>query len=267
VATPNNFGVQGNKPTHPELLDWLAGEFIRSGWSVKALHRLVMNSHAYRMATQPSNPARADQIDPSNLLWSRFDIRRLEAEEIRDSALAAAGLLDKRLGGKTIPLRNRQFFFNHTSEDHTDYDKLRRRSLYLPVVRNHLCGIFEQFDFPDPNLPVGNRQTTTVAPQALMMMNSTLFMDAGDALAEQALDMDVANDGERIDFAYQRALVRPPSDVESKRALKFIAELTGPPALLNSSTVDEAANAEARRRAWSLFCQSLLASNEFIYLN
>ena len=267
VATPNNFGVQGNKPTHPELLDWLAGEFIRSDWSVKSLHRLIMNSHAYRMATQPSNPARADQIDPSNLLWSRFDIRRLEAEEIRDSALAAAGLLDKRLGGKTIPLRNRQFFFNHTSEDHTDYDKLRRRSLYLPVVRNHLCGIFEQFDFPDPNLPVGNRQTTTVAPQALMMMNSTLFMDAGDALAEQALDMNVANDGERIDFAYQRALVRPPSDVERKRALKFIAELTGPPALLNSSTVDEAANAEARRRAWSLFCQSLLASNEFIYLN
>jgi mono/diheme cytochrome c family protein len=267
VPTPNNFGVQGAEPTHPELLDWLAGEFIRSGWSVKTLHRLIMNSHAYRMATQHANPDKADQVDPANLLWSRFEIRRLEAEEIRDAALAAAGLLDKRLGGKTIPLRNRQFFFNHTSEDHTNYEKLRRRSLYLPVVRNHLCGIFEQFDFPDPNLPVGDRQTTTVAPQALMMMNSTLFMDAGDALANQALSLDAAADGERIDFAYQRALVRPPSDPERERALRFIAELTGPPALLNSSTVDEAANAEARRKAWSLFCQSLLASNEFIYLN
>jgi len=267
VPTPNNFGVQGAEPTHPELLDWLAEEFIRSGWSVKTLHRLIMNSHAYRMATQHANPDKADQVDPANLLWSRFEIRRLEAEEIRDAALAAAGLLDKRLGGKTIPLRNRQFFFNHTSEDHTNYEKLRRRSLYLPVVRNHLCGIFEQFDFPDPNLPVGNRQTTTVAPQALMMMNSTLFMDAGDALAGQAMEMVGVDDGERIDFAYQRALVRPPSNAERERALRFIAELTGPPALLNSSTMDEAANAEARRKAWSLFCQSLLASNEFIYLN
>ncbi len=265
VATPNNFGEQGARPTHPELLDWLAGEFIRSGWSVKALHRLIMNSNAYRMAAHHSDPALADRIDPSNLLWSRFDIRRLEAEEIRDSALAAAGMLDKRLGGKTIPLRNRQFFFNHTSKDHTHYEKLRRRSLYLPVVRNHLCDIFEQFDFPDPNLTVGNRQSTTVAPQALMMMNSTLFMDAGDALAEQLLETG-ADDARRVELAYERALVRPPTDAERERALQFVAEMTGPPALLNSSTVDEAATAEARREAWSLFCQSLLASNEFVYL-
>jgi len=267
VPTPNNFGVQGSKPTHPELLDWLTGEFVRAGWSVKALHRLIMNSQAYGMATQHDDPARVLALDPSNLLWSRFDIRRLEAEEIRDSALAAAGLLDKSLGGKTIPLRNRQFFFNHTSEDHTQYDKLRRRSLYLPVVRNHLCGIFEQFDFPDPNLPVGDRQTTTVAPQALMMMNSTLFMDAADTLARQALELNHASDDERVRFAYQRALVRPPSELERNRALQFIEEMTGPPALLNSSTVDEVANAAARQKAWSLFCQSLLASNEFIYLN
>lgn len=267
VGTTENFGALGDRPSHPELLDWLAAEFVKSGWSVKRLHRLIMNSGAYRMSTAHPNELAARDADPDNRLWWRFEMRRLAAEEIRDSALAVAGLLDDQIGGKTIPLRNRQFFFNHTSEDHTKYDTLRRRSLYLPVVRNHLCDIFEQFDFPDPNLPTGNRHATTVAPQALFMMNNPLILNASQALADRLLAADVASEAERVTLAYQRVFARPPSTRERERAVKFIAELAGPPSLLNASTVDEAATAVDRRRAWSLFCQSLAASNEFVYLN
>lgn len=267
VGTTENFGAMGDRPTHPELLDWLASEFVKSGWSVKQLHRLIMNTSAYRMANAHPDANTANAADPSNQLWWRFEIRRLEAEEIRDSTLAFAGLLDQRMGGKTIPLRNRQFFFNHTSEDHTQYDRLRRRSLYMPIVRNNLCDIFEQFDFPDPNLPSGNRHETVVAPQALLMMNSTLVMDAADALADQLLAVDVDGEAKRVRLAYQRVFARPPTTIERDRAVKFIEELAGPPSLLNASTIDEAAAAADRKRAWSLFCQSLAASNEFIYLN
>lgn len=267
VGTTENFGAKGDRPTHPELLDWLAGEFVKSGWSVKQLHRLIMNTSAYRMAAAHPAAHAANGADPSNQLWWRFEIRRLEAEEIRDSTLAVAGLLDQHMGGKTIPLRNRQFFFNHTSEDHTQYDMLRRRSLYMPIVRNNLCDIFEQFDFPDPNLPSGNRDETVVAPQALLMMNSSLVMNAADALADRLLAAEVDNEAERVTLAYQRVFARPPTTIERDRAVKFIEELAGPPSLLNASTVDEAAAAADRKRAWSLFCQSLAASNEFIYLN
>jgi mono/diheme cytochrome c family protein len=267
VGTTDNFGARGDRPTHPELLDWLASEFVKSGWSVKQLHRQIMTSSAYRMASAHPESQMANAADPSNLLWWKFEIRRLEAEEIRDSTLAVAGLLDQRLGGKTIPLRNRQFFFNHTSEDHTQYDMLRRRSLYIPIVRNNLCDIFEQFDFPDPNLPSGNRHETVVAPQALLMMNSSLVMNAADALADQLLAAEVDSEAKRVALAYQRILARPPTTAERDRAVKFIGELAGAPSLLNASTVDEAATAVDRKRAWSLFCQSLAASNEFIYLN
>ena len=266
VGTTENFGANGDRPTHPELLDWLAGQFVKSGWSVKQMHRLIMNSSAYRMASAHPGAQTANAADPSNGLWWRFEIRRLEAEEIRDSILAVTGLLDQRLGGKTIPLRNRQFFFNHTSKDHTQYDMLRRRSLYMPIVRNNLCDIFEQFDFPDPNLPSGNRHATVVAPQALLMLNSSLVMNASDSLADRLLAAEVDSEAARVTLAYQRVFARPPTAHERDRAVKFLEELAGPPSLLNASTVDEAAAAIDRKRAWSLFCQSLAASSEFIYL-
>jgi hypothetical protein len=247
VETTENFGRLGDRPSHPKLLDWLAREFMRSGWDVKQLHKLIMNSAVYQRSTQHPHEEIAVAADPVNELWWRFDLRRLEAEQIRDSILLVSGLLDETMGGKTIPLRNRQFVFNHTSQDHTGYEQRRRRAAYLPVVRNHLCEVFQQFDYPDPATPTGNRNTTVVAPQALLMMNSPLVLDAAEALADR---LSVGDPAAQVDRAYQLVFARVPTEVERQRAVGFISGSTGEP-----------------RQVWALFCQSLLASNEFMFLN
>jgi hypothetical protein len=201
-------------------------------------------------------------VDPENRLLWKFNLQRLEAEEIRDALLAVSGRLDQTLGGKTVPLRNRQFVFDHTSIDHTKYDSLRR-AIYLPVIRNNLYTLFEQFDFPDPTMPTGDRAATVVAPQALLMMNAAVVMDSADALAAQVLEA-TAEDAGRVRLAYERAVGRLPTDAETQRALAFIGDV-------GSQTVTATGNQQpsrqdAERQAWSLLCQSLFASNEFIYV-
>lgn len=258
VASTENFGRLGDRPSHPKLLDWLARRFMESGWSTKAMHRLMLSSSVYQMASKNADQALAE-TDPENRLLWRFQLQRLEAEQIRDAILAVSGRLDTEPGGKTVPLRNRQFVFNHTSVDHTKYDSLRR-SLYLPVIRNNVYSLFSQFDFPDPTMPTGSRDSTVVAPQALLMLNAGLIMDSADQMAVQLLSSSLDRTS-RVQVAYERALGRLPSDLESQRALAFITELSSE-ALADAATVD----AEAERRAWSMFCQSLFASNEFIYL-
>ena len=251
VASTDNFGILGERPSHPELLDWLARKFIAEGWSVKAMHRLIMASAAYQRATKPAADARRSVVDSENRLLSHFPIRRLEAEEVRDSVLFVAGLLERTMGGKTIPVKNREFFFNHTSKDATTYDS-PRRALYLPVVRNNVYDLFEQFDFPDPAVPNGNRNATVVAPQALLMLNSDLVGKAAEKFAASLL-ASASDDVRRIEFAYQKAYARPPTAKELARAKKFLTDFKP----------DSAASPSA----WAVFCQSLLAANEFIYLN
>ena len=251
VASTDNFGILGERPSHPELLDWLARKFIAEGWSVKAMHRLIMASAAYQRATKPAADARRSVVDSENRLLSHFPIRRLEAEEVRDSVLFVAGLLERTMGGKTIPVKNREFFFNHTSKDATTYDS-PRRALYLPVVRNNVYDLFEQFDFPDPAVPNGNRNATVVAPQALLMLNSDLVGKAAEKFAASLL-ASVSDDVRRIELAYQKAYARPPTAKELARAKKFLTDFRP----------DSAASPSA----WAVFCQSLLAANEFIYLN
>lgn len=258
VRSTENFGRLGDRPSHPELLDWLARRFMEGGWSTKKLHRLILSSSVYQMTSSHSDTSIAE-ADPENRLLWKFGLQRLEAEQIRDAILAVSGRLESELGGKTIPLRNRQFVFNHTSVDHTKYDSLRR-SLYLPVIRNNVYSLFSQFDFPDPTMPTGSRNATVVAPQALLMMNAGLVMDSADHLATLLLTESLDN-SRRVDIAYERALGRLPSDSESKRSLAFITEQTSA-ALADAASVD----AKAEHSAWSMFCQSLFASNEFIYL-
>ena len=258
VASTENFGRLGDRPSHPELLDWLARRFMESGWSTKELHRLILSSSVYQMASFHTDEAIAE-ADPENRLLWKFGLRRLEAEQIRDAILAVSGRLDTEIGGKTLPLRNRQFVFNHTSVDHTKYDSLRR-SLYLPVIRNNVYSLFSQFDFPDPTMPTGSRNATVVAPQALLMMNAGLVMDSADHLATLVLSESLDN-SQRVNLAYERALGRLPSESESHRSLAFISGATSR-ALTDAASVDSA----AEHSAWSMFCQSLFASNEFIYL-
>jgi hypothetical protein len=257
VKSTENFGQLGDRPTHPELLDWLATRFMQTGWSTKDLHRLILASSVYQLSSQVNEGAYA--TDPENQFLSRFPLRRLDAEQIRDALLAVSGLLDETIGGKTVPLRNRQFVFDHTSVDHTKYDSLRR-AVYLPVIRNNIYTQFEQFDFPDPTMPTGDRNSTVVAPQALLMMNSELVMDAADELARLVLAAE-PDDSARIATLYRRALGRSPDEAEVSRAIAFVAGFSSQ-ALTDSAHLDPA----RLQRAWSLLCQSLLASNEFIYL-
>ncbi len=251
VKSTENFGSLGDRPSHPELLDWLAMRFIESGWSTKALHRLILSSSTYQQGSQ-ANEAYSE-IDPENRLLWKTNLKRLEAEAMRDTVLFVSGRLDPTLGGKTVPLRNKQMVFDHTSVDHTRYDSLRR-AMYLPVIRNNLYSMFEQFDFPDPTMPSGSRNATTVAPQALILLNSELIMESADAMAGHLIQKTI-HDSERILIAYEQGLSRRPTKEETQNGLEFVARMKS-----------LSASADKELKAWSLFCQSLFASNEFIYL-
>ncbi len=253
VATPDNFGLLGQAPSHPELLDWLARWIPENGWSLKDLHRLIMTSATYQQRSGPSLEA-----DPENRLLHHFPMRRLQAEEIRDALLGVAGRLDLRMGGKTVPLRNRQFVFNHTSKDMTKYDS-RRRALYLPIIRNNLYDLFQQFDYPDPAVSTGQRNSTIVAPQALLLMNSPLAQEAARGLTER-LQRHGRDFEPRIREAYRLAYGREAAPAEIGQARDF---LTAADAMLASNEADAA---RREQQSWELLCQSLMMTNEFIYL-
>lgn len=251
VQTTENFGVLGDRASHPRLLDWLAAEFVENEWSTKKLQRMIVLSSTYQQSSSSQVSSLAQERDPGNRWLWKFPMRRLEAEQLRDAILAVSGKLDVTLGGKTVPLRNRQFVFNHTSVDHTKYDSVRR-AIYLPVIRNNLYTAFEQFDFPDPTTPTGHRSVTTVAPQALLLMNSPLVIEASDQLARQ-LTAKSESESSRIESAFLRILGRKPDATESAAASKLIQQVSDGSS--SSSVV-----------AWSVLCQSLLAANEFIYI-
>ncbi|MDF1738048.1 MAG: PSD1 and planctomycete cytochrome C domain-containing protein [Verrucomicrobiales bacterium] len=246
VSSTENFGVIGDRPSHPELLDWLSNWFVDNGWSVKKLNRLITLSASYGISTKPVND-RYQNADPDNRFLSHFPMRRLEAEAIRDSILAVSGRLDREQGGKTIPLRNRQMVFNHTSKDHTTYESVRRTA-FLPIVRNNVYELLPLFDFPDPTMPTGSRQSTVIAPQALLMMNSPLLRESAAAFSSRLRESE-GTVSERIEKAWLLAFGRSPSEGETEMAAAFI----------------ESGNGENEQ--WESFCQSLFASNEFIYLN
>lgn len=253
VATTENFGALGDRPSHPALLDFLARSFIESGWSTKELHRMILRSNTYQMSTRHPNHADASLADPENRWLWRFPQQRMDAEQIRDSLLAVSGKLDMAIGGKSIPLRNRQFVFDHTSIDNTRYESCKRAA-FLPVVRNNLYTLFEQFDFPDPTMPTGSRNTTTVAPQALLMMNSDLVMNAAKQLGASIMANSTDNTL-RIENLYRIVLGRKPLSSEVSRAIAFLED-----GVLANSIGDE-------QNRWILLCHSLLLCNESIFIN
>ncbi len=255
AGTPDNFGNLGESPTHPELLDWLAFRFAHDGWSVKRMHRLIMLSSTYRMASRADEGAL--RRDPDNRFWSRFRLQRLDAECLRDAMLEVSGLLDPSLGGTLFHHKNFELVFNHTSQDKTTYDSFRR-SLYLPVIRNHVYDMFELFDFPNPNTMEGHRAGTTVASQGLFLMNSPLVLKAADALAERLLGAGAPSDADRLSRLYARVYGRVPTGGETARAAEFLARAV--------EAQPSAATEEARRRAWQALCQAALMSNEFLHV-
>ncbi len=260
VASTENFGRLGDSPSHPELLDYLAREFMESGWSIKEMQRNMLLSATYQMQSSRPDDAACAKADPENVLLWKFRMQRLDAEQIRDAVLAVAGRLDEAIGGKTVPLRNRQFVFNHTSVDHTRYESIRRAA-FLPVIRNNLYTFFEQFDFPDPTMPTGSRNATVVAPQALLMMNDDLILDSAGAFARR-IQMHSEATERRIELAYEMAVGRKPSAAEIERAVSFVDK--------RSLSVDvngqKSPASDGEQSVWTMFCHSLMASNEFIYV-
>ena len=256
VRTTDNFGLLGEVPSHPELLDWLAQRFIADGWSLKSLHRLMLNSSTYQQASVPHPATHAHDFD--NRLLGRFGLRRLAAEEVRDSLLAVSGQLDPTLGGPVLKVKNRGYLFDHTSIDLTDYTS-SRRSLYLPVIRNNVFDLFQLLDFPDPSVPTGDRAASTVAPQALLMMNSDFVMQSADKLADRLL-AETGTDADRFASLFRLAYAREATvaEIESSGQLLFQMETA-----LVSSEPDSRVRT---RQAWSALCHTILAANEFIYV-
>ena len=255
VRNPDNFGLLGEAPSHPELLDWLAIRFVGDGWSLKKLHRLMVLSAAYQQDSHA--PAQSLERDPENRLFGRADLRRLEAEEIRDSLLAVSDSLDPSLGGSLLTVKNRAYFFDHTSKDLTDYSS-RRRSIYLPVVRNNVYDMFQLLDYPDAAIPTGDRPTTTVAPQALMMLNSDFMARISAAMSESLASECGGDESARLRRVYVKAYGREPSTAELEENRQFLARVEQQFAKLDPI--------QQKARAWECLCQTILASNEFIYV-
>ncbi len=245
VRSPNDFGTRGDAPTHPELLDRLAAEFVASGYSVKSLHRLMMNTAAYQRSSVRTEAA--VQADPENRLLARFTRRRLTAEEIRDTLLVVSGQLDSTPAeGHPFPPEATWTFTQH-GPFNAVYPT-NKRSAYLMVQRQRRHPFLALFDGADPNASTPVRQTTTAPTQALYFMNDPFFVEQAAHVSQKLLS--VPDDGARIASLYRVVLQRDPTVIEAQTAHQFIANYPAEPA--------------AR---WSALARVLLAGNEFIYLD
>ncbi len=266
VATSDNFGVRGERPTHPELLDWLATRFIESGWSVKAMHRLMVLSNAYQQGNA-AGPV-SQQIDPERIWLSSFPRRRLSAEELRDSMLAVSGQLDRTPGsnesGELLFERAEDIKSkirpNRLAADDPYYTQFTKRTVYLPVVRNMLPNVLALFDAADPNGVTAVRNDTTVPSQSLFLLNNPFVRDQARFLAERLLSDVQQSDDQRFETVHWLVFGRQATMEEITDANRFIADC------MATQVVQTRPEADRRRAAWQSYCQLLLCSNEFLYV-
>jgi hypothetical protein len=251
VRTTDNFGSTGELPSHPELLDYLAVKFMEDGWDLKQLVKAMVSSRTYRQSSGGQVPN-----DPDNRLLSHMNRKRLDAECLRDAMLAAAGTLDATFGGMNVggatkvdsndqKIQNLEYGF---AFDDT------RRSVYTAAFRNVRHPLFEVFDFADINQPIGQRTTSTVATQALFLMNNPQVIEQARAAADAVLK-DERDSNAGIDLAYQRSLSRPPNKKERQIALDYLES-----SISGNATTDE------KRDVWARFIQTLWATPEFRFL-
>jgi mono/diheme cytochrome c family protein len=236
VATINDFGLQGEMPTHPELLEWLANDLVENGWNLKRLHRMIVLSQAYRLsgATQ----AAGMKADPDNRLWWRRSRRRLEAEIIRDNLLAVGGRLDASMFGPG-----------------TLDENMRRRSIYFTVQRSKLIPFLQVFDWPDSLTSAGARPTTVVAPQALLFLNNPQVHACAEGFAQRLLPVAQKSQSEAVDRAYRLAFARPPSSREQEEGVLFLRTHGG------------SLGGDRLVHALTDYTLVLLSLNEFIYVD
>jgi hypothetical protein len=225
VGTPSDFGEQGEPPTHPELLDWLAREFVESGWSLKALHRLMVTSATYRQSARPD--AVAGRADPEDRLLWRLPRRRLEGEALRDAMLAVGGLLNPAMGGPSVfPRLPAEMIGARGWAVSGDDAGRHRRSVYVFLKRNLRYPLFSVFDAPDANETCARRNVSTNAPQALMLLNGKLTLEVAQAFAGRLLRETSGAPAEVVGRAYRLALGRGPDAQETELALAFLRQQT-----------------------------------------
>jgi hypothetical protein len=254
VRTVDDFGVMGQKPSHPQLLDWLAGEFVARGWSIKAMHRLMVTSSTYRMSS--TLRADADRLDPSNVHLHRMNVRRLEAETIRDALLAVSGRLDPAMLGPSVPSYLSAFADGRGRPARSGpLDGDGRRSIYLSVRRNFLNPMFLAFDAPVPFSTMGRRNVSNVPAQALALMNDPLVIQTAQRWADRLLSGPAESDRDRIVRLFETAFSRPPTDDEARRCLGFLESRSG--------TVHD----RAEPAGWADLCHVLINVKEFIYID
>ena len=248
VRSSDNFGVRGDVPTHPELLDWLARGFVDSGWNIKQLHRQILTSATWRQAGRIRGDPKGIETDPENRWLWHYPRQRLEAEMIRDGVLAVSGRLDRSMGGSLVAWANDEY----TPED-TVSETSRRRTLYLPVVRDRVYDLLTLFDFANPSVGVSRRTPTVVSHQALFWINSPWVKDQAGALASDVRSGEQRTVQQRVSLTYEQVLGRLPTDAEQSRAVAFLSK---------PGTTATAPDSADRWLAW---CQVLLASSEFQY--
>jgi hypothetical protein len=246
VATLDNFGKMGGDPTHPELLDWLAVEFMSRGWSIKQMHRLIMTSRAYRMSSDYQDEASSEKDPDDKYLW-RFRIQRLDAEIIRDAMMAASGALDLTMGGPPVFPHLPDEILRSTTEGiwkkEEDGPANWRRSVYVYRKRGLVFPMFEVFDLPDQNTTCGRRNVSTVPTQALTLLNDDLVLRQAKLFADRVKEAAPGDTGKQVELAYRIALTRPPGEEEARLAAEFL-----------------------KKRTLADFTHVLLNLNEFLYV-
>lgn len=239
VRTTNDFGFQGERPSHPELLEWLARELVSNGWKLKPLHKQIMLSATYQQSHE-SNVENV-RIDPENRYLWHYQSRRLDAEIIRDALLAVGGNLDTK-----------------TMYGPSSVDNSLRRSIYLRVKRSELIPLMTTFDAPEPTQSIGERVSTTVPTQALVMLNSPLVRQQAEKLAKRVAPTPGTPVKESIQAAYRIAFARLPDDNEQSEMQKFIDA---------QQKIMGGANTANQEKAMVEFCHTLLCLNEFVYID
>jgi hypothetical protein len=271
VATANDFGKMGALPTHPELLDWLATEFVSRGWSIKEVHRLIMLSSVYQQSSQYFTPEHG-RVDPDNKYLWRMNRRRLEAESLWDAVHAVAGTLNLRMGGRPVmpplapeELTNKaEWIVNADPQEHT------RRGLYILVRRNFRFPMFDIFDAPVNAVSCAGRDVSTVAPQALWLMNNRTAFGQSQNLAARLVRESGKEPSAWVERAWRLALGRAPTREESAEAEHLIDTLErdgGKAMRLKDGPAELAALPPARAAALTKFCLALFNLNEFTYID
>ncbi|MDX1984711.1 MAG: DUF1549 and DUF1553 domain-containing protein [Bryobacteraceae bacterium] len=241
VSTPNDFGRMGTMPSHPALLDWLANRYVEGGWVMKPMHRMILMSNAYRQASRSPLEKAAMEKDPENKLLWKFNRRRLEAEELRDSMLAISGRLNGKAGGRSVmvtidqelvkDLKRPQYW--SPTRDKSEYD---RRTIYMIYKRNLILPFMQVFDSPDTLLSCARRDQSTHAPQALELLNGKLSNELAQSLAERLL-RERPDTEARIDLAWRLTAGRPPSAPEKALALRYLDDGPTNPEVLKEFTL------------------------------